>query len=81
MDMKTVLQYSLGPLPRALATLGGNLAKTNNDKLMHLLAEGTGNEEDIAPQSTWILHVMAILQSLNQLPRTFGDLALSLIHI
>ena len=70
--MKTVLQYSLGPLPWALATPDGNLAKTNKAKLMHLLEEGTEPEEDIP---AWILDGMAILQSLNQLPRTFGKLA------
>ena len=58
--MKTLLQYSLGPLPWALATPDGNLAKTDKAKLMPLLEEGTEPEEDIPPQSAWILDGMAI---------------------
>ena len=37
MDMRNVLQYSLGPLPLALATVDGSLAKANKTKILGLL--------------------------------------------
>ena len=36
-DLKHVFQYSLGPVPWALATTDGQLAKTQNAKLMEAL--------------------------------------------
>ena len=43
MDMRSVLEFNLGPIPLALGTPDGCLAKTNKAKMLALL------ERDVAP--------------------------------
>ena len=57
-DVATVLQYPLGLLPWALATVDGRSAKTNKAALLHLLESAVPPEENMAV-GVWIIDSMA----------------------
>lgn len=76
-NMKSVLQYELGLLPYALATVDGNLVKTAKSKLLPLLFSD-GDAVAALPTSrttTTVLDGMAILQCTVPNGNTFGSLA------
>ena len=81
MDMQNVLQYSLGPLPLALATVVGSLAKTNKAKMLALLESNGLLLNSVPADSVWIIDGMAILQSISSPPATFSLLADLVFHI
>ena len=76
MDMKTVLSFSLGPLPWSLANVDGSLAKTPKSKLLHLL-ESTceARETDTPPNTAWLIDRKAFFQSMSNVPATIGGIA------
>ena len=75
MNMREVLKYTLCPLPWSLATPKGLYVKTSKYKLAEVLEKDVdpcAEEPDI---SVYILDGMALLQSIQNVPRTFGNLA------
>ena len=75
MDLQRVFHYSLGPLPSALATPDGQLAKMSKSTLLDTLEKDCQPAESVPPGATWIVDAMAILQSMFSPPRTFAHLA------
>lgn len=71
--MRGVLEYSLGPVPRSLATIDGGMVKTQKSKLLDILEEGS--TIDNLDSQIWIFDGMAIVQEIAAYPDTFGDLA------
>ncbi len=80
-DLEEVFTYCLQSYPGALATYTGGLAKTVKSKLLHLLESETNNVrvEHLPVGSVLILDAMAILQTVRNLPNTFGEFAESLL--
>lgn len=74
MDMRYVLQYSLGPLPLSLATADGCLAKTNKAKMLSLLEGDTPPVCKDPSHAVWITDGMKILQSITNPLATFSAL-------
>ena len=75
MDMREVLKYTLGPLPWSLATPEGLYVKTSKSKLAEVLEKDVDPCAEKPDASVYILDGMALLQSIKNVPRTFGDLA------
>ena len=75
MDLRQVFQYFLGPVPWALATPDGQLAKTAKSKLLDALEKDITPVESAPPGAAWVVDAMAVLQSINSAPRTFAELA------
>ena len=75
MDLRRVFQYSLGPLPWALATPDGQLAKTAKSTLLNALEKDVNPVESEPAGAAWVIDAMANLQSITSLPPTFADLA------
>ena len=81
-DMRNLMRYSLRKYPAPLATSKGDLVKTPKCKLMHeLLCRAECN--DASPENTdaVLLDGMALLQTLKDIPDTFGDLAEKVVRI
>ena len=76
MDLRAVFKHSLGPLPSSLASTDETLGKTDKSKLLEPLTNQVEPAEDVPPTAAWIVDVMAILQSLKEVPSTFEDLAM-----
>ena len=74
-DLRDVLKYPLGPLPWSLAAVDGSLCKTDKSKLLDSLTQQVEPAEDVPPTAAWIVDGMAVLQSLNDIPTKFEDLA------
>jgi hypothetical protein len=74
--MKEVLIYSLCPFPCSLATNEGDLVKTVKSKLL-----STVEEEVHIPigEKAYIVDRMAMLQTIKEVPDTFGALATRLL--
>ena len=75
MDMREVLKYTQGPLPWSLATPEGLYVKTSKSKLAEVLEKDVDPCAEEPDASVYILDGMALLQSIKNVPRTFGDLA------
>ena len=75
MNMQELLTYPLGPLPWSLATADGAPTKTAKSALLHILEEKAQPVEDVPASAVWILDGVAILHSMNNVPRTFSSLA------
>ena len=75
MDMRYVLQFSLSPLPLALANADGSLAKTNKAKMLTLLEAGIASVSTVPSKAVWVIDGMAVLQSITSPPATFAALA------
>ena len=75
MDLQRVFHYSLGPLPWALATPDGQLAKTSKSTLLDALEKDCQPAERVPRGAAWIVDAMAILQSMSSPPPTFAQLA------
>ena len=58
MDMREVMQYNLGPLPYALASPDGSLAKTDKSKLL-VLIEGNTSTASAMPRNAAHMPSMA----------------------
>ena len=82
LNIEDVLKYSLRPFPSSLATLEGDLIKTQKSKLL----QAVENEAD-SPTVTGfpdgynacVLDAFAILQTLTPLPDSFGELSKQLL--
>jgi hypothetical protein len=81
LEMKNVLKYCLRPFPLPLATCDGNLVKTAKAKLLNIIEAEVPNAlvTRVVGESALIVDAMAILQTLNVLPSTFGELAKDLL--
>ena len=84
LDMKNVLKYSLRPFPSPLATLEGSLVKTVKAKLLGAIEEEI-DDPDLYPEridgeKALIIDAMAVLQTVNVLPNTFGELAMEVLQ-
>ena len=75
MDMREVLKYTLGPLPWSLATPEGLYVKISKFKLAEVLDQDVDPCAEEPDASVYILDGIALLQSIKNVPRTFGDLA------
>ncbi|XP_041369507.1 uncharacterized protein LOC121383502 [Gigantopelta aegis] len=76
-DLREILTYSLGSISLPLASMDGSLAKTSKSALLDLVEK---KAEDclvtlVPSNSAIILDAMAVLQSLQHIPETFGELA------
>ena len=74
-DMKRVLSYPLGPVPRALATADGMPAKTDKAKLLHYLEGKNQMQRPTTGEISYVVDGNAVIQSIVSLPGTFGELA------
>ena len=82
LNIEDVLKYSLRPFPSSLATLEGDLIKTQKSKLL----QAVENEAD-SPTVTGlpdgynacVLNDFAILQTLTPVPDSFGELSKQLL--
>ena len=75
MDLQRVFHYSFGPLPWALATPDGQLAKTSKSTLLDALEKDCQPAESVPRGAAWIVDAMANLQSISSPPPTFPQLA------
>ena len=75
MDMRSVLEYNLGPIPLVLGTPGGCLAKANKAKILALLESDVAPADTVLSDSVWIVDGMAVLQAISCPPATFHLLA------
>lgn len=64
-----MLRYSLGPIPQALATADGQLAKTQKSKLLDAQDKDVAPAEAVPTNAVRIIDVMAVLQSISSAPR------------
>ena len=70
-----VLRYTLGPFPWSFATPEGFYVKTPRSKLAEVLKKDVDPSAEEPDASVYILDGAAVLQSIKNVPRTFGDLA------
>ena len=82
LHIEDVLKYSLRPFPSSLATLEGDLIKTQKSKLL----EAVENEADSPTvpnrpdgDNACVLDAFAILQTLTSVPDSFGELSKQLL--
>ena len=82
-DMKEVLSFPLGPFPLSLSTEMGTLHKTQKSKFLRLI-EST-SQEAISPsvpqENALIVDGMAMIQSVKNLPSSFGEFANMLLKM
>ena len=76
-DMQNLMHYSLRKFPATFATPDGNLVKSPKCKLLHDVVNRVDDPTvEITPkEGALLLDAMAILQTLKDVPQTFGDLA------
>ena len=71
-SIERALTYSLGPVPRALATVDECSMKTDKAKLLHHLeGEISHSERPNLSQASYIYDGNALFQSLTNRPNTF----------
>lgn len=75
LDLMNVLSYPLSPVPWALATADNVPNKTDKSKLMHKLEVEPVGFPATNEISAYIIDGNALLQSISNLPTTFGELA------
>ena len=76
-DMKEVLNYSLGPFPLSLSTEMGTLHKTQKSKLMTSIEASVQDHivDNVLEGNTIILDGMTLIQATKKLPSSFGEFA------
>ncbi len=81
-NMKNVMTYSLRKYPSPFATINGEMIKTPKSKLLHILEERAENPvlDDFPPQNALMIERMAIIQTMKNVPETFGLFAESLFQ-
>ena len=72
MHIAEVPNYDLGPLPWSWAASDSYPTKTQRDKLLNLMGEGSYPVEGVPPQVAVVVDAMAILQGRAKPPATFG---------
>lgn len=76
LDLTKLFTYQLGPVPRALSTADGHMTKSSKAQLMHALEKyATPCDKPTVDESICAVDGNALLQSLINLPDTFGQLA------
>ena len=81
-DIKELMTYSLRKFPATLTSSDGQLAKTSKSTLMHLLEDRISSP----PVESWplnnvlVLDAMAIIQTIKNVPETFGTLVEELLR-
>ena len=76
LDLQEVFQYSLSSVSFPLSNIDGTMAKTDKSALMRVLEEKcTDVQVTKIPQGAIMLHAMAHLQLLRDIPDTFGKLS------
>ena len=85
MDLKSVLQHELSPVPFSLAHLDGTLRKTQKSKLLHILESEVSTSETPSNSDSkyaWIYDGMALVQKTKfNVQTTFGEYADLLLGI
>ena len=79
-DMRSIFQFPLGPLPWALAEPIGSLKKTSKAALLHKLEGKVHPIESIQGPHMLIVDGMAYVQQTKVADKTFGDFALDLLQ-
>lgn len=80
-DIKELMTYSLRKFPAPFASVDGQLVKTPKLKLMHLLEDRISSPpvEPWPPNNVLLLDAMAIIQTMKNVPETFGTFVDALI--
>ena len=79
-DMRSIFQFPLGPLPWSLAEPIGSLKKTSKAALLHKLEGKVHPIESIQGPHMLIVNGMAYVQQTKVADKTFGDFALDLLQ-
>ena len=79
-DMISIFQFPLGPLPWSLAEPIGSLKKTSKAALLHKLEGKVHPIESIQGPHTLIVDGMAYVQQTKVADKMFGDFALDLLQ-
>ena len=80
LDIEKVFKFPLTPVPLTLSTVDGFMNKTDKSKLMIRLTKTVEKNDPVAVDVT-LVDAMFQLHALMNLPSTFGEVALSLLHI
>lgn len=74
LDLQHMFSYPLTPVPLSLAHIDGSMLKTDKSKLLRKLESLTNN---LSPASvdTTVVDAMCLIQSLVELPTTYGGIA------
>ena len=78
-DMRSIFQFPLGPLPWSLADPIGSLKKTSKSSLLHKLEGQVDPIESLQEQHTLIIDGMAYVQQAKVTDKTFGEFAMDLL--
>lgn len=81
-DIKDIMSYNLIAYPPSIANPDGSIVKTNKAALMHSVLKSVDQYQipsEIPENNALILDGMGVLQQLQNIPNTFGDLALQLL--
>ena len=81
MDLRQVLSYELGPIPRSIATVHGTFVKTSKSTLLSLLEKNVPPAEVIPDGAAWMVDAMATPQSLSRVPPTFAGLTATVFYV
>ena len=79
-SIRELLNYSLGPLPWALATADGGLRKTTKSQLLKCLEPYARSLDGVPPQSVQIFDEMVTLQQLPPELASFGHISDHILH-
>eukprot|EP00794_Sanderia_malayensis_P000765 gene765-55_t len=81
-DMENLMTYSLRKYPSPFATVNGQMIKTPKSKLLNILEERAENPvvDNFPPGNALMIDRMAIIQTMKNVPETFGSFADSLFQ-
>jgi hypothetical protein len=74
-DIREIMRYELGCVPRALARHDGTPTAAAKHLLRPALEDDIPPATDIPVDATWIVDAAAILHSITTVPTTYGDLS------
>ena len=74
-DVLTLVQYELGPVPWAIATVDGGMVSTQKSKLLHALGKDSALRDHPPAGCCVVIDAMALLQAMPSPPPTFGALS------
>ena len=82
LNIEDVLKYSLRPFPSSLATIEGDLIKTQKSKLLQAV-ENEADSPTVADHpdgdDACVLDAFAMVQTLTPVPDSFGELSIQLL--
>ena len=81
-DIENLMTYSLRKFPQPFATVNGELVKTAKVKLLHIIESRCQEclSDSLPPHNASMLDGMAIVQTVKDVPQTFGALAEKIIQ-